>query len=129
MRSVILVFIGAGLGGALRQITNVTWMRLVGPNANFPFATFTCNVLGSFIMGLLIAFFAFRSSAAWSNDIKLFMTTGILGGYTTFSTFSLDTAFLIERHQSTLALFYVAASVLVSILALFAGLSLVRMIA
>ena len=128
MRSIILVFIGAGFGGALRQITNVTWMRLVGPNANFPFATFTCNVLGSFFMGLLIAFFAFRSNTAWSSDTKLFMTTGILGGYTTFSTFSLDTAFLIERHQSSMALFYVVASVIVSILALFAGLTLVKMI-
>ncbi len=128
MRSVILVFVGAGIGGALRQITNVTWMRLVGPNANFPFATFTCNVLGSFVMGLLIAFFAFRSSAAWSTDTKLFMTTGILGGYTTFSTFSLDVAFLFERHQSLMALFYVTASVMISILALFAGLTLVRMI-
>ncbi len=101
-------------------------MRLVGPSATFPFATFTCNVLGSFVMGLLIAFFAFRNNAVWAPETKLFMTTGILGGYTTFSTFSLDTAFLVERHQSSMALFYVLASVIVSILALFAGLALVR---
>ncbi|MBV1707401.1 MAG: fluoride efflux transporter CrcB [Hyphomicrobiales bacterium] len=122
----ILVFIGAGIGGALRQGTNVAWMRLAGPNATFPFATFTCNVLGSFVMGLLIAFFAFRSTSAWAPETKLFMTTGILGGYTTFSTFSLDTAFLIERHQMPMALFYVLASVIISILALFTGLALVR---
>ena len=128
MRSLILVFFGAGLGGALRQGTNVAWMRLVGPNATFPFATFTCNVLGSFIMGLLIAFFAFRSNSAWAPDTKLFMTTGILGGYTTFSTFSLDAAFLMERHQNFMALFYILASVMISLLALFAGLTLVRML-
>ena len=82
------------------------------------------NVSGSTVMGLLVAFFAFRSGIP--QHWQLFLTTGILGGYTTFSTFSLDVAVLYERGQIGLAALYVLLSVVLSIGGLFAGLTLVR---
>jgi fluoride exporter len=82
------------------------------------------NVSGSFVMGVLAGYFAFRGSAP--QHWQLFLTTGILGGYTTFSAFSLDTALLYERGEVGLAVFYVVGSVVISIVGLFAGLALVR---
>ena len=79
---------------------------------------------GSLVMGLLVAYFAFRSGIP--QHWQLFLTTGILGGYTTFSTFSLDTALLYERGEIGLAAAYVLLSVVLSIAGLFAGLALVR---
>lgn len=118
----LIVFIGGGLGAALRHGVNVTMPKLTG--AAFPYATLFENVTGSLIMGLLTGYFAFKGDAtqAW----RLFLTTGILGGYTTFSAFSLDTVFLWERGAMGLAALYVIASVMVAILSLFAGLALMR---
>ena len=90
----------------------------------FPYATFFINVTGSFVMGLVAAWFAFKGDA--SQHWRLFLTTGILGGYTTFSTFSLDAALLYERGQLTLAAIYVIGSVMLGIIGLFAGLAIVR---
>jgi fluoride exporter len=118
----LIVFIGGGLGAALRHGVNLTSARLLGPA--FPYATIIENVSGSLAMGLLAAYFAFKGDA--SQHWRLFMTTGILGGYTTFSAFSLDAVLLYERGEIGLAAFYVAASVLLSIGGLFAGLALVR---
>ncbi|MBV1702527.1 MAG: fluoride efflux transporter CrcB [Hyphomicrobiales bacterium] len=128
MQSILLVFFGAGIGGVLRLFTYQIWARWIGPNANFPYATFTANVIGSFVMGVLIAWFAFRSHLSWSAPTRIFMTTGILGGYTTFSTFSLDAGLLIEKHEMGIAAVYVLTSVVISIAALFAGMALVRTI-
>lgn len=118
----LIVFIGGGLGAALRHGVNVAMARLVG--TAFPYATLFENVTGSLAMGLLAAYFAFRGDA--SQHWRLFLTTGILGGYTTFSAFSLDAVLLYERGELLLAAFYVLASVLLSIAGLFAGLALVR---
>ncbi len=118
----LIVFLGGGLGAALRHAVNLFAARALG--VSFPFGTFTVNVTGSIVMGLLAGYFAFKGDA--SQHWRLFLTTGILGGYTTFSAFSLDVALLYERGEMALALLYVAASVLLSIAGLFAGLALAR---
>ena len=118
----LIVFIGAGIGGALRHGVNVAAGRLFG--LGFPYGTFIVNVAGSFAMGLLAGFFAYR--AGIPQHVRLFLTTGILGGFTTFSTFSLDAAVLIERHSFGLAAGYVVGSVAAGLAALFFGLAVFR---
>jgi CrcB protein len=118
----VLVFIGGGLGSTLRHLVNVVCPRVLG--ANFPYHTFIINITGSTIMGLIAGYLAFKGDA--SQSWRLFVMTGILGGYTTFSAFSLDSALLYERGETGLALLYVVGSVVLSILGLFAGLTLVR---
>jgi CrcB protein len=118
----LLVFVGGGLGSTLRYLVNVICPRLFG--SAFPYHTFIINITGSAVMGLIAGYLAFKgdASAPW----RLFLMTGILGGYTTFSAFSLDTSLLYERGEIGLALFYVLGSVVFSIAGLFAGLALVR---
>jgi CrcB protein len=124
MTSYLLVFLGAGIGGALRHGVNVGCARVCG--TAFPWGTLMVNVLGSVIMGALAGWLAFKAGEAWSQPLRLFLTTGILGGFTTFSAFSLDAVLIWERGQSGLAATYVAASVLLSIAGLVAGLGLAR---
>jgi CrcB protein len=116
----LIVFLGAGIGGALRHGVNLGAARLFG--FGFPFGTLIVNVVGSLLMGLFAGYFAYRTGVP--QHFRLFLTTGILGGFTTFSAFSLDAALLVERHAYGLAAAYVAASVAVSLAALFAGLAL-----
>ena len=118
----LVVFLGGGIGAALRHGVNLASARLLG--AAFPYATLFENVTGSLAMGLLAGYFAFKGDA--SQSWRLFLTTGILGGYTTFSAFSLDAALLYQRGEFGLAALYVVASVALSIAGLFAGLALVR---
>jgi len=118
----LIVFLGGGIGAALRHGVNLATTRLLG--GYFPYATLIENVTGSLVMGMLAAYFAFKSGMP--QHLRLFLTTGILGGYTTFSTFSLDAALLYERGELGLAALYVLLSVVLSILGLFAGLALVR---
>jgi CrcB protein len=120
----LLVFIGGGIGSALRHGVNISAARLIG--LGFPWGTLIVNVVGSLVMGLLTAWFAFRGEGILSQHARLFLTTGILGGFTTFSTFSLDTALLWERGVPLVAAGYVVASLVVSIAGLFFGLWLVR---
>ncbi len=121
----LIVFLGGGIGSMLRHGVNVLSARWLG--TGFPYGTLTVNVTGSIVMGLLAGYFAFKGDAAQSW--RLFLMTGILGGYTTFSAFSLDAIALYERGQIALALAYVAASGAVSIFGLFAGLMLIRQLA
>jgi fluoride exporter len=121
---VLVVFLGAGLGGVVRHLVNLTIPRLLG--VGFPFATLFINVTGSLLMGLLMGYFAFKDGESWTQSMRLFLTTGVLGGYTTFSTFSLDFLFLMERGDSGLALLYAAASIVFGFLGVFAGIWLVR---
>ena len=116
----LLVFVGAGIGGALRHGANTTATRLLG--YGFPYGTMIVNVVGSFVMGALAGYFALRPGI--SQHARLFLTTGILGGFTTFSTFSLDTALLIERNSYALAAGYVIGSVGAGIAAFFFGLAI-----
>ena len=118
----LIVFLGAGIGGAVRHGVSVGSARLIG--LGFPTGTLIVNVVGSFFMGLLAGYFLARPGI--SQQVRLFLTTGILGGFTTFSAFSLDTALLMERHAYALAAGYVAGSVIASIAALFLGLTLFK---
>ena len=118
----LIVFVGAGIGGALRHGVNVGSERIFG--AGFPTGTLIVNVVGSFLMGVLVAYFLARPGVG--QQMRLFLTTGILGGFTTFSAFSLDTALLMQRNAYGAAAGYVAGSVAASIGALFLGLALFR---
>jgi CrcB protein len=122
MMGFLIVFLGGGIGAALRHGVNLASARLVG--TAFPYATLFENVSGSLVMGLLAAYFVYLGEA--SQHWRLFLTTGILGGYTTFSAFSLDVVLLYERGEFGLAALYVLGSVVLSIGGLFAGLALVR---
>jgi CrcB protein len=125
MLNYLLVFIGGGLGSSLRHTVNVVCTRYLG--TGFPYHTFIINITGSTVMGLIAGYLAFKGEAAQSW--RLFLMTGILGGYTTFSAFSLDAGLLYERGEIGLALLYVLGSVVLSIAGLFAGLALVRHLA
>ena len=118
----LLVFLGGGLGSMLRYAVNLGITRVMG--ASFPWGIAFINVTGSTVMGLIAGYLAFRGDAAQSW--RVFLMTGVLGGYTTFSAFSLDAALLYERGEAGLAVAYVLGSVLLSIAGLFAGLALVR---
>jgi CrcB protein len=118
----LIIALGAGLGGALRHGVNVGASLLLG--TGWPYGTFAVNVIGSLIMGLLAGYFALRGQA--SQTVILFLTTGVLGGFTTFSAFSLDVAVLYERGHLGLTALYLGGSVGLSIGALFLGLALVR---
>lgn len=120
----LVVFLGAGLGGVIRHFVNVAVPGLLG--AGFPFATFLINVSGSFLMGVMAGYLAFKDGEMWTQTVRLFLTTGMLGGYTTFSTFSLDFLALVERGTWGLAVGYAAGSVLLSFAAVFAGIWLMR---
>lgn len=121
MANLLLVVIGGGIGAGIRHLTNMGALRLVGPN--YPWGTIVINIVGSFVMGLFIAMLARRGG---SNELRLFVATGILGGFTTFSAFSLDFATLWERGATLPAFGYALASVIGAILALFLGLWLAR---
>lgn len=122
MGTVFAVGIGGAVGSVLRYWTIVACGRLCG--SAFPWGTLTVNVLGSFVMGVLIELFARR----WSADeaTRALLTVGLLGGYTTFSTFSLDMAVLMQRGEIVLPATYAVASVVLSVGGLFAGLHLFR---
>ena len=120
--SYLLVFFGGGLGASLRHLVNLTCARCLGPG--FPWGTFIINITGSTVMGLIAGYLAFKGEA--SQPWRLFLMTGILGGYTTFSAYSLDAALLYERGELGLAALYVTGSVVLSIAGLFGGLALVR---
>jgi CrcB protein len=119
-----MLFVAAGgaLGASARYLVGVASGRLLG--FGFPWGTLTVNVLGCFLMGLLIGAMALRWSVG--NELRAFLAVGVLGGFTTFSAFSTDFALLIERNTYASAGFYLAASVGLSIAAVFLGLALVR---
>lgn len=125
MTHLLLIAVGGALGASLRHLSGLALLRLLGPA--FPWGTLFVNVIGSLAMGLLIGWLAKRTGT--STEIKLFLATGLLGGFTTFSAFSLDVANLWERGELNLAFGYVVSSVLFSIIAIFAGLWLSRTLA
>jgi CrcB protein len=123
MNAVILVGIGGALGSIARYGSGVLVGR-IWPTT-FPLATMLVNIAGSLAMGLFIGWLA-RTTPAWQADARLFVAIGVLGGFTTLSSFSLDTVSLIERGEWGQALLYVLMSVVISIAALFAGLLITR---
>lgn len=117
-----ILFIGGGLGTVLRFA--VYRIALTVLPAGFPFGTFIVNIFGSFVMGILAAWFL--RSPALAAQWRLFLMTGVLGGFTTFSAFSLDAFELWQRQSHGLAVLYVISSVVASIAAVCAGGYLVR---
>jgi CrcB protein len=122
MHQLLLVCLGGAFGAGLRHLVSVGMARLMGPA--FPWGTLFVNIAGSFAMGLLVVLLARK--LPMPHEIRLFAATGVLGGFTTFSSFSLDVAALWENGAAGAAAVYVAASVAGSILAIFAGLWLAR---
>ncbi|PJI44492.1 fluoride efflux transporter CrcB [Ferrovibrio sp.] len=118
----LIVFLGAGIGGAMRHGVNVAAMRLIG--AGFPWGTLAVNIAGSFVMGLVAEYFALKSGLP--QQWRLFLATGVLGGFTTFSAFSLEVALLYERGEVMAAGLYVLGSVALAVVGLFAGLYVIR---
>ncbi len=123
MTGALLVFLGAGLGGVLRHGLTLLAAR---SGASFPWGTLAVNVGGCLAMGVLSAWLSTRAGEPWSAPARLFALTGVLGGFTTFSAFSLDAAALWERGEPGLAAAYVGASVLGSLAGVAAGLALAR---
>lgn len=122
MKFLLLAVAGGALGSGARHLVNVgfgSWS-----DGGFPWATLTVNIVGCFLMGVLIEALTLRFDG--SLELRTFLATGILGGFTTFSAFSMDFAQLTQRGDLALGLIYVAASVLLSIAAVFAGLAIAR---
>ncbi len=118
----LIVGIGGAFGAMLRHGTGLLFLK--SGLTNFPWSTLIINILGSFCIGIIVGLLAHAQN--WSEEIRLFTVVGILGGFTTFSAFSLEAILLFERGQYLYAGLYVAGSVLISIAATFLGLFLIR---
>ncbi len=123
MIRLLLVFLGGGAGALARFWVGTQTMRMFG--SGWPYGTFTVNVVGGFCMGVLASWLAHRGGAD-QDRWRLLLAVGVLGGFTTFSAFSLEAALMIEKRDYAQAFAYVAASVLLAIAALFAGLLITR---
>jgi fluoride exporter len=124
MINYLLVFVGAGLGGMMRHGANITCAQYCG--IEFPWGTLIINIIGSCLMGLLVGWLAFRSGEEWTQNLRLFLATGVLGGFTTFSTFSLDVVLMWERGDLVNASLYTVSSVGGGVIGLVAAMSFVR---
>ena len=120
----LIVFFGGGCGAAIRHGVN-RLSAVMTPD--FPGGTMVINILGCFIMGIFTAWFAFKGEAT-SQHMRLLLTTGLLGGFTTFSAFSLDAALLWQRGQAAQAAFYVIGSVVLALVAVFAGMAITKQV-
>jgi fluoride exporter len=118
----LIVFLGGGLGSAARHGVNVLSVQYLG--TSYPIGTFCINVLGSLLIGILAEGFALKANLP--ANMRLFLITGILGGFTTFSAFSLEIGLLYERGEILAAITYAVTSVTCGVLALFAGMALIR---
>jgi len=119
----VAVFVGGGFGSALRFGVGRISLAAFGPN--FPAGTLIVNIVGCFLLGVFTGWVANRS-AGMDQTVSLFLTTGVLGGFTTFSAFALDAVTLSERGDHLAAMGYVLASVVASLVGLLAGLTLLR---
>ena len=125
MMQFLLVAVGGALGAMARYGLGLTVGRLATPGAGWPWGTFTANVTGGLLMGLLAGWLALKSGAG-QESVRLFAAVGVLGGFTTFSAFSLEAALMIERRELATAFVYAVSSVVLSIAALFVGLMIAR---
>ena len=119
----VLVFVGGGLGAAARHAVNRTALTLIGPN--YPAGTLIVNIAGSIVMGMLASWFAFRGETTTGPE-RLFLTTGILGGFTTFSTYTSDTRALLQDGHAGTAAAYLLGTLVLGLLAVLIGQLLVR---
>ncbi len=124
MGMMLAIASGGAIGAVLRHLVGLVSLKFLG--SGFPYGTLSVNVLGSFIMGVLVAYFAHHWNP--TQEVRAFLTVGMLGAFTTFSTFSLETITLWERGEIISSALYVLASVVLSIMALAAGLLLIRQI-
>ena len=122
LRQIILVAVGGAVGSVARHLVGVASLRLFGPG--FPYGTLIVNLVGAFVMGVFIEILARRFGG--STDLRLLIATGVLGGFTTFSSFALDTAVLWERGELVSSFVYVAVTLILGLAALFLGLGLAR---
>ena len=122
MNHILLVAIGGALGSSARYLTGQVALRLLGPG--FPWGTLAVNVVGSLAIGVFAELIARRFDG--SPELRMFVVTGILGGFTTFSAFSLEVTAMMERGDHMTAAAYVLLSLVLSVAAVFAGLALVR---
>jgi CrcB protein len=122
MNGFLIVFVGGGLGAAIRHGMNLLTAQIAG--SRYPVGTFVINVVGSLLIGALAEWFTLRTQLPIT--LRLFLITGILGGFTTFSAFSLEIGLLYERGETGAAAFYAAASVLFAVGAMFSGMYTVR---
>ncbi|MDE8652628.1 fluoride efflux transporter CrcB [Novosphingobium album (ex Liu et al. 2023)] len=125
----LLVTLGGGLGAWLRFLVGRAWIAAIGPirASAFPWSTLSVNVIGSLAMGLLVGWLA--RFGAHGEGTRLFLAVGVLGGFTTFSSFSMEIVSIAERGQIGLAALYIAITVLAGVLGLVAGLALMRSVA
>lgn len=126
MKTLAYVCVGGAVGAGARYLVGIGVARLVGVGAVFPWATLCVNVIGSLLMGVLIELMALKYNT--SLEVRALLATGVLGGFTTFSAFSLDVVTLMTRKEGLMAAAYVASSIGLSVLALYAGLALVRQV-
>lgn len=126
MQHSLLVALGGGTGAWLRHTLGRIYLSWLGPNVatSFPWSTLTCNVVGSFAMGLLAGWLARHGHGG--ENWRLFLGVGMLGGFTTFSSFSLEFALLVERGAMANAVLYAGVSMAGAFAGLFAGLALLR---
>ncbi len=124
MSSLLYVALGGAIGAIARHLLGGAIMRAAGPG--FPYGTMAANVLGSFLMGVLVAWLAARASG--DSALRLFLGVGLLGGFTTFSAFSLEAIMLLEKKAYAPFMAYVSGSVLLSLLVLMLGLMTARKI-
>lgn len=124
MSSLFYVALGGALGASARHMLGGAVMRVSGPG--FPYGTMTANILGSLLMGLLAGWLAARSSG--DSALRLFLGVGLLGGFTTFSAFSLEAMMLLEKKAYAPFAVYVGGSVVLSLMALMLGLVIARKI-
>lgn len=122
MKLLLLAAAGGAIGSAARYLTMSYAAKAFG--LHFPYGTLIVNVLGCLAMGVLIEVLALKVSA--SQEMRVFLGVGVLGGFTTFSAFSLDFATLAARKAHDLALLYAASSVVLSLLAIYAGMAVAR---
>lgn len=125
----LLVALGGAFGSWLRFLVGRAWVAAIGPirASDFPWGTLTVNILGSLLMGMLVGWLARFGSHG--EGTRLLLAIGVLGGFTTFSSFSLDIVSLTERGQLGVAAFYTALSVVAGVVSLFLGLSIMRNVA
>ncbi len=124
MTTIFWVAMGGAVGAVARYLVALQALRLFGPG--FPWGTVTVNVVGSLAMGLLAGLFAHRTQV--SIEVRMFLMTGILGGFTTFSAFSLDVSVLVARKDYMMSALYIIGSVSLSVAALFIGLRIARLL-
>ena len=124
MRLLLLAALGGAVGTVARYLTVTTALQLLGPG--YPWGTLSVNVVGCFLMGLIVSWIGTHMDG--SADLRVLLATGFLGGFTTFSAFSLDFLQLMERKATGLALGYAGASVVLSIVAVYAGFEAARLL-